>query len=284
MIYISSSCVRATTIGEAVQRIADLGYTAIELSGGTQPYTDLEHDLIRLQKEYALNYLCHNYFPPPPNPFVVNLASLDDEISGLSVQHLLRGIALSKRLGAKKFGFHAGFLMDIPLNELGKSIARKELFNRESALTKFVDNLTALRSAAGNVELYIENNVVSETNLANYGGTNPLFVTDSEGYNELIARMDIPVLLDVAHLKVSCESLHLDFESQLAYLLSRTDYVHVSDNDGRTDSNSSFENGSALWTSMKKHNLKGKTFTLEVYSGNEELKSSFEALQAIVDV
>lgn len=281
MIYVSSSCVKASTIGEAVQQLARAGYTSIELSGGTKPYPELEEDLLRLQKEFGLSYLCHNYFPPPPRSFVINLASLNDEIAQLSLDHLRRSIALSKKLGAKKFGFHAGFLMDIPLNELGQSIAKQELFNREAAMNRFAENLRALKAEAGDVNLYIENNVVSSTNLKNYDGVNPLFVTDAAGYNEIRQRVDVSLLLDVAHLKVSCHSLGLDLEAELNALLDQADYVHVSDNDALTDNNGRFTKDSSLWSLMRSHDLRGKTFTLEVYTGPDHLRSSYEALMGI---
>jgi sugar phosphate isomerase/epimerase len=282
MIYVSSSCVHAGTIGEAVRKLADAGYVAIELSGGTRPYDKLEEELLSLKGEYGLSYLCHNYFPPPLKPFVVNLASLDDEISRLSVEHLQRSISLSARLGAAQFGFHAGFLMDIPLNEIGQSIARKTLFGREEALNRFVENLRRLEKSAGDVKLYVENNVVSSVNLSNYDGTNPLLITDSEGYEELKRRIPFGLLLDVAHLKVSCQSLGLDFQKELSLLLPATDYIHVSDNDSYSDNNQSLVKGSALWKALSHSNLKEKTVTLEVYTGPDELRSSFESLLEIV--
>src|ERR1044072_2172828 len=167
MIYVSSSCVRANTIGDAIRQLVAQGYDHIELSGGTRAYDGMEEDLLELKRTHHLHYLCHNYFPPPPQAFVINLASLDEKTARLSMEHLQRSIDLSKKLGAKKFGFHAGFLMDIPLNELGQSIAKQELFDRAKAHETFISNLRELQQYAGNLELYIENNVVSSVNLKN---------------------------------------------------------------------------------------------------------------------
>lgn len=281
MIYVSSSCVRAVTIGEAVRKLADEGFTAIELSGGTRPYAALERDLLSLQKEYDLHYLCHNYFPPPEKNFVVNLASLDPVVADMSMAHLRRGMALSRKLGADKFGFHAGFLIDIPVDEVGKAIANRPLFDSEKSMHQFVQLLSTLEQEADGLKLYVENNVVSGINLKNYNGQNPFFVTDADGYNALRTRSDARLLLDVAHLKVSCQSLGLDFEEQLRALIVQTDYVHVSDNDGHTDNNKGFYRDSELWKQMAAHDLKGKTFTLEIYSGMQDLKSGFAALNEI---
>ena len=80
MIYVSSACVKARRIGDAVQQLADAGFTCIELSGGTIHYSGWKTDLFKLKEENGLHYLFHNYFPPPEKPFVLNLASLDDAI------------------------------------------------------------------------------------------------------------------------------------------------------------------------------------------------------------
>src|ERR1700741_1278971 len=137
MIYISSSCIKTTKISQAVEQLAENGFNCIELSGGTQPYPAMEEDLLVLKEKYSLNYLCHNYFPPPDVPFVLNLASLDDHVREMTVAHLQKAIQLSKRLGAVKFGFHAGFLINIPLQQIGKKIEQLPLFNREEAFTVF---------------------------------------------------------------------------------------------------------------------------------------------------
>ncbi|HEY6160790.1 MAG TPA: TIM barrel protein [Bacteroidia bacterium] len=279
MIYVSSSCVKARSIGDSVRTLAQEGFTAIELSGGTAGSGNLEQELLDLKKEYGLSFLCHNYFPPPPQPFVINLASLDAKIAQMSIEHLQGAIALSAKLNAPKFGFHAGFLINIPVAEVGKSISKRKLFNRSEAFEMFCRNFNKLRKAAGEkVELYIENNVVSEKNLANYEGINPLFITDEAGFNEFRSRIDFRPLLDLAHLKVSCRSLGLDFERQASFFISSTDYIHVSDNDGRSDTNGPFIKGSAMYHLLERNDLKGKTFTLEVYSGIGDLKSSYQAL------
>ncbi len=71
-------------IRDSVQELAENGFQNIELSGGTEYYENFERDLIELKGEYNLNYRCHNYFPPPKKPFVLNLASLNDETFQMS--------------------------------------------------------------------------------------------------------------------------------------------------------------------------------------------------------
>jgi len=49
-----------------------------------------------------LNYLIHNYFPPPSKPFVLNLASLDDKLYKQSIDLCINAIKLSKNLGGNR--------------------------------------------------------------------------------------------------------------------------------------------------------------------------------------
>ena len=98
MIYISSSCVKHIKIKDAVQDLVNNGFKNIELSGGTEYYNGFEDDLLELKNKYNLNYICHNYFPPPKEHFVLNLASLDDEIYNKTFEHLKNAIELSKKL------------------------------------------------------------------------------------------------------------------------------------------------------------------------------------------
>ena len=55
MIYVSSSCVRASSIREAVIALVEQGIKNIELSGGTKPYDNFENDLLELKDKYNLN-------------------------------------------------------------------------------------------------------------------------------------------------------------------------------------------------------------------------------------
>ena len=282
MIFVSSSCVRTETIGSAVDRLAGLGYSNIELSGGTEYSETLEEDLLALKRDRGLELLCHNYFPPPREHFVLNLASLDDRVFERSFDHCREAIRLSERLGAKKYAFHAGFFIDIAVDEVGKKIRKSALFDRDKAMERFCNAVNELRRhASDRVELYVENNVLSRENLETYG-ENPLMLTTADEYEALRRRLDVNVLVDVAHLMVSCNSLSLDFQDNLHRLAGMTDYVHVSDNNGERDANEGLFVGGAMHEALKGLDLSGKTLTLEVYEGPEALRRSYEILAELV--
>ncbi|GAB5539828.1 MAG: hypothetical protein Salg2KO_19310 [Salibacteraceae bacterium] len=280
MIYISSSSVKSNRIVDSINKLTAAGFDAIELSGGTMPYKGLEQDL-RSIKEKGVKLLAHNYFPPPSTPFVLNLASLDKTVADLSMEHALRALEVSEMIGATKFGIHAGFLINIPVSEIGKPITEQPLFNRDASLDAFANNVRRLQEKS-NVELYIENNVVAPFNLRNFNGVNPFFLTDSQSYQELKERFDFNLLLDVAHLKVSSYALGLNFTEELNALIPESDYIHISDNDGSKDSNEIFETGSELHQQLSNFEWKNKTITLEVYDGLEAVRTSYNAVHSLL--
>jgi len=282
MIYVSSSCVKHKRIKDSVQELAYNGFENIELSGGSEHYEGFEDDLLELQVKYALNYRCHNYFPPPKEHFVLNLASLNDEIYNKSFEHLEQAIELSKKLGAQKFGFHAGFFIDIKVSEIGKKISKENLFDKEKSIQRFCDGFSKLKEFAGDLKLYVENNVFSSTNAQTYEDENIFMLTHSREYKELKSIIDFNLLLDVAHLKVSTKTLGLNFENEFSSMMEQSDYIHISDNDALHDLNHKLQENSDLVELLKKQNLKDRDFTLEVYDELYEISKSYSLLKDIL--
>ncbi len=283
MIYISSSCVKHSKIKDSVQELVDNGFRNIELSGGTEYYDGFEDDLLELKNKYDLNYICHNYFPPPKEHFVLNLASLDDNIYNKTMEHLKSAIKLSKKLGAKRFAFHAGFFIDIKVSEIGKKITKESLFDKKKSIQRFCNGFNELKTLASDVELYIENNVFSSTNAKTYNNDNFFMLTNTNECDKLKEKIDFNLLLDIAHLKVSSNTLDLNFEDELNKMMSVSDYVHISDNDALHDLNYRLETNSDLVKLLKKQDLKNKNFTLEIYDEMENIKRTYKILEDIIN-
>ncbi len=282
MIYISTSCVKHSKIKDSVEELASNGFKNIELSGGTEYYENFEIDLIELKSKYNLNYRCHNYFPPPKKHFVLNLASLNDETFRMSLEHLKRVVALSNRLGADKFAFHAGFFIDIKISEIGKKLSRDNLFNEKQATKRFCSAYEIVKKQKKNVSLFIENNVFSKTNAETYDGENPFMMTNFNEYKSLKEKIDFNLLLDVAHLKVSAKTLGLDWKSEFENMIEVSSYIHISDNDSFHDLNNQLTRDSSLLSMLSQVNTANKDFTLEIYDDMKTIKKSHEILSEVI--
>jgi sugar phosphate isomerase/epimerase len=279
MIYISTHFSNYSNIINPISKLAQSGFNNIELTGGTNYYNKLEADLINIKSELNLNFQLHNYFPPPKEHFVFNLASLDKNINQSSIEHAKNAIALSRKLNSYRMAFHAGFFIHIGHKEIGKQITNREFYNENEAIDKFVESLKQLTNFAGNdFKIYIENNVVSENNIASFNGKNPAMLTDYQSYLDLKEKIDFNILLDIAHLKVSAKSLGLNFNEQVKKLIDFTDYIHISDNNGLEDQNRSFEENSSLFNLLKNIKFNNKIVTLEIFGSINKIKESYDNL------
>ena len=282
MIYVSSACIKSSNLERVVKTLCDEGFSNIELSGGTIYNEKGLEQLRRLKEEYSINFLLHNYFPTPKNPFVLNLASSRNSTIKQSLNLIKKAIDWSEVLEADKYAFHAGFLFEIPINELGKKITKSDLYSEEKAIAMFEKNLIEITEYNKNrVKLHVENNVLSKMNFTSFEQTNPFLFTDLHSLSKIEFANNYKILLDAAHLKVSCNSLSLNFEREWKILYDKTDYIHISDNDGTKDSNQVFKTDSNLFSILKKNWTNGKTITIEVYSGIETIKETYNAIEQL---
>ena len=224
----------------------------------------------------------HNYFPPPKENFVLNLASLDDTIFERSIAQLRKAIRLTRLFGSDKFGFHAGFYADISVAEIGKTISTGHLCNMKQAYERFCKGFNLIRNESEGIKIYIENNVYSKSNFDTYGFEKPAMLISLEEYRELQQYIDFKLLLDIAHLYVSSQTLGFDFDSHFEQMIIETDYIHLSDNDGYQDQNLDFASESKLLNRIKKKDLMDKTVTLEIYTGLNKLRKSFDLISGLL--
>ena len=280
MIFISSACVSNDKIKDSVLELAKNGFKNIELSGGTNYYDLILDDLIQIKNKYKLNFICHNYFPPPAEHFVLNLASLDDDIFLKTYNQLEKAIKLTQKLNVDKFGFHAGFYFNIPLNEIGKKISKHSLFDREKSINRFCKAFKKLKKTNHNINLYLENNVISSENFKNFG-ENFFMLTNAKEYIELKKLIDFQLILDVAHLKVSCKTLNLNFQNELDYLIQQSNYIHISDNNALADQNKSITKNSELYGLLSKYSFKNKIVTIEVYEEINKVINSYNLINKL---
>ncbi len=253
----------------------------VELSGGLDYEENVEDRMRELSQEIGIQLQLHNYSPPPKKSFVLNLASLHEETHRESLQHVIKSLEITKSMNLGKYAVHAGFYMPILTSELGKMIKKRDLFDREQCMSVFVDVIRSLYQQYG-PSLYVENNVISTQNFEQYG-ENPLMLTCAREYFELKEAIpELQLLLDLAHLKVSCRTLGLTFEEEVSLLIDETDYLHLSGNDGLTDSNMGIEKASDIYNVLADADLTGRTITLEVYSGTEDLERSYALINELI--
>lgn len=225
----------------------------IEFSSGMPYYENMEQFFLNSPLK---NKLPHNYFPAPKIPFVLNLASSNSEIRKTSIDHCLNGIKLAKAVNAPFFSAHAGFCIDPSPNELGQKISYVANFNKEEHWNLFFDSLNKILNFAeeNEIDFLIENNVIAQFNLVD--NVNPLLCCESTDIDYLFNKIKskrLFILLDTAHLKVSCKALNLNLDKELACMEKYIKAIHHSDNNGLEDNNQQITLDYWFLPYMKKH-------------------------------
>ena len=107
-LYISTTFLSdGRPLHKALELCKGSGIQAVEL-GSNHCY---EEDY-RYLNNYDFQYLVHNYFPIPKDPFILNIASFNPGIRLRSIKHIKKAIDFCSEVGANLYTFHPGFLTD----------------------------------------------------------------------------------------------------------------------------------------------------------------------------
>lgn len=246
-IYVSTGGYPKSTALQTARAMRDVGLVHIELSGGLHTQS-LEQALQEFEGQAAIQL--HNYYPPPRDPFVLNLASRDYDIRTRSIEHVRNAIRLTSIVGASRFSFHAGFLGDPPVAYLGAPWEELPLMHPSEGFENFVNVVTELCSFADGfgIELLIENNVLTSETLRACG-PDVLLMTSPDQILEVLAACpnQVGLLMDVAHLKVSAQTLGINPVESLNAVAEKIRGYHLSDNSGTRDSNHPVTEDSWFW-------------------------------------
>ena len=200
-----------------------------------------------------------------------NLASQNEKIHKKSINLARKAILLSKKLKRPIYSFHAGFLGDPDVKELGGKVKYQELYDRKKALKRFIKNVKDLSNFAlkHKVKLLIENNNLSKREFNTFKKNSVLMSTPQEIiYVMNKTPKNVGLLLDLAHLKVSSNSLKFNLIAAAKKLKKYVSGYHLSDNNGQVDSNKIINKNTWFWPYL---NNKLNYYSLEVY--NYDIKS-----------
>ena len=252
-VALSTGTIGGATAVATARALVAAGAPGVELSAGDwAPGTP--DAVAELATTVAVPVNLHNYFPPEADPFTLNLASADPDVAARSMAHVRGAVALSARIGAPDYGFHAGFLVDPRPEELGRPLGRRPIGDRRAGRERFVERVHVLAAEAADVgvTLMIENNVLSRANLDRFGG-DPLLLTDPDDARLLVDSLPagVGILLDVAHAKVSAATLGFEPVDLVRACEPRIHAYHLSDNDGAEDSNGPVDDGSWFWSHLR---------------------------------
>ena len=250
-LYISTNCFKDRSPAGILTTVQESRWTHVEFSA-IRASPEEAISLCRQLRSQNVQTLLHNYFPPPEEPFLLNLASLDSHLLGQSLRHCEEAILLSAELGAPFFAAHAGFLTDPPPFLLGDPDGlrrfcreRRTSGSEKEANDIFRESVKRLTEFAvrHGVRFLIENHVVEE-------GLDPdtarslLLCLEAAEFCELakeIGEQSFGILLDAGHLRCTYRALGFSMEQFCTAVSPWIQSFHLSENDGLRDRHQPFD-------------------------------------------
>jgi sugar phosphate isomerase/epimerase len=224
------------SVGMALDTYSRLGIDHVELSGPHERPPSPE--LIGALAQMPFEFVVHNYFPAPEEPFVLNLASADAGVRQRAIDHVMRNLELCARIGSPLYTVHGGFRCDPGPDFIFRP--ERGMTDAERAMDLFADAIARICQLAEQlgIDVGVENNVLSPANHAKSPEDPFLLFLTGRDFEQLTARVRSPrlgALLDVGHLNVTCHTLGLDRSAAAAAILPFVSSFHLHDNDGTAD-------------------------------------------------
>lgn len=265
-IFVSTACLAGTEpIASRISFYQSCGLNAFELGAGVT----VDKDSISKLAGLKCQFLVHNYFPPPDEPFILNLASGDESIYRRSLDFVSEALSLTAQLSAAFYSVHAGFITD-PTGfgtdgfVFPSSVCPEEAEPALGRFTKAIEIAIEHADRLG-VGFLVENNVCTRDN------KDKLLLQTAEELLQLFGILRSPhfgILLDTGHLNVTAHTFGFD---RMAFIDKVGPYVralHVHDNDGTTDAHQPVQRGSWVLEVLGRREFRGLPIVVEAKFDN----------------
>jgi len=236
-IYVSTACLSDNkNVVQVVEQYLLAGIINIEL-GSTHEYGV---DQISALREKKANFIVHNYFPPPKEEIVLNLASQDKEILQKSKRQVKRSIEFCVEMGIKFYSFHPGFLVDPVKGEQTKDKRDYDFNFSERVVADYDQAFFVFMESIKEIVAYAQErgiNIACE-NAGSIDKNKFLMMSKVEEFERMfdqIRSKNFGILLDLGHLNLAANANNFNKFDFIDRLSSKVMAFHIHDNDGIKD-------------------------------------------------
>lgn len=258
-VYLSTTFAPTDTpITPVLERLREQGINAVELGSTHCPEPDLASKLIVL----GMSYLVHNYFPPPLERFVANIASSDPDIRKRSLDHGKMSMSFCAEIGAHLYTFHPGFVTDPQGESRGgqnydfrftaqpmTSSTYRESFDR------FLEGTGILVKHARRegVALAVE----SQGSIAQADHLLLQRPEEFESFTRAFSRKDIGLNVNLGHLNLAARVYAFDRLDFMRRFAENVVALEISHNDGQNDDHAALRRDAWYWPVITNELLDG---------------------------
>ena len=202
-------------------------------------------------KNYKFNFLIHNYFPVPKKDFVINIASLSKKIRERSINQIKRSIEFYKKINAKIYTFHPGFIGD-PLranrNKKNYDFIWKKKNIKDQYLLAYNQMILSLKKIV-NFAKKKDVKIAIETE-GSFKKRNFLLLQRPEEYKNLFkffSPKDIGINLNIGHLNLASNAFSFSKSKFVDMLKPYIVAIELSHNNGIEDQHLPLKKNQWYW-------------------------------------
>ena len=234
-------------LNEALKLCHDAEITAVEIGSNHcyEEHYDYLHD-------YNFQYLVHNYFPIPQKSFVLNIASIDEQIRNLSLQHIKKAIDFCKKTGAKLYTFHPGFLTDPKSSNQSNNnydflweqnqLSHADYDKAKDLMYQALDEIVEYAASKEiNISIETEGSVKKKPHL---------LMQQPHEFEEFMTKYkvsDIGINLNIGHLNLAANAFEFDRHAFVDLVKDHIVAMELSHNDGVEDQHLPLRQGEWYW-------------------------------------
>lgn len=288
MIFASTSCIKIEKgkerdLMKVLETYKKLGIQDIEL-GSMHPITKDISQLCKFKKENDVNFTVHGFFPPTSQPFFLNLASQDDKKLKESMKFVKNALETCRRIDAKIYGIHAGYIADWREENMGEKIflLSDGFFDEEAAMQSLIQNTQEMVDYASQygIKFAMENSsqVVIKGRIIS-------MMHSHEEFKPLLRAIhskNFGILIDIGHLRLASNKMNFSYEEFIKSMQSKVFEIHVHQNNGKKDEHLALNDVSWL-KPFDKSILKKAAVTIEAMNLEEkDILDNIEFLKEII--
>jgi len=269
MFYVSTTFIKDNLpIKNAISKLLKNSIFNVEL-GSNHAY---EKSYLYLKK-YKANYCVHNYFPIPKKSIVINIASQNKQIREKSLKHIKKAIKFSKKINAKLYTFHPGFLTDPD----GSNISSKNydfLWNKKKLLTS--NYKKSWKFMIGSIKKIVrfakkESVKIAIETEGSINSKDHLLMQRPEEYVKffrIFKKKDIGINLNFGHLNLASRAFSFNKFKFVKSISGRIVAMELSHNFGKKDDHLPIRKGAWYWKIIKNPKFKKIPKILEFRNTN----------------
>jgi len=234
---------------------------------------------------YDFHILVHNYFPIPKESFVVNIASLNEDIRKKSIEHIKKAINFCCDFDGLLYTFHPGFLTD----PTGSSLSTKNHdFQWEDEKLKNINYSKALEIFYSSLDEILKYSLLKKIPVAietegSISKKDHLIMQQPEEYQKLMVNYsssDLGVNLNIGHLNLAAKAFNFNHQAFVNLIEEYIVALELSHNDGKEDQHLPLHEDDWYWEIITDPRFEAAHKILEYRNTSiSDIKSNIEMIE-----